>query len=146
MKLGLKGVSVFVASGDSGVGAASGCLGNGSIFAPDFPASCPYVTAVGATYLPAGANVYTDEEIAVTSFGSGGGMIDTFLLSGPLQYTDCDGRLLQHLPHPILSVQCSRDLLVHRQSTIPLLLQHQQLKLGCQWRHIQSYRTRLPRR
>ena len=46
MKLGLQGVSVVLASGDSGVagppgegGNADGCLGTGQIFAPDFPAT-----------------------------------------------------------------------------------------------------------
>ena len=81
MKLGLQGVSVFISSGDSGVAGpadddnADGCLGNGTIFSPDFPATCPYVTAVGATYLPPGGNVYKDEEVAVSRFASGGGII-----------------------------------------------------------------------
>lgn len=84
MKLGLQGVSVFIASGDNGVAGpsdddnADGCLGNGTIFSPDFPATCPYITAVGATYLPSGANVYTDSEVAVSRFGSGGGVIHPF--------------------------------------------------------------------
>lgn len=39
MKLGLRGVSVLFASGDSGVASRSGCLGNSStIFNPDWPA------------------------------------------------------------------------------------------------------------
>lgn len=63
LKLGLQGVSVIYASGDSGVGNREllcnlpanwtsypasdfGDLGG---FTPEFPASCPYVTAVGAT-------------------------------------------------------------------------------------------------
>jgi len=45
MKLGLRGVSLLVASGDSGVG----CNDAGTKFVPDFPASSPYVTAVGGT-------------------------------------------------------------------------------------------------
>jgi tripeptidyl-peptidase-1 len=50
MRLGTQGVSVFVSSGDDGVanfnarGDASSCGYN-----PSFPASSPYVTAVGAT-------------------------------------------------------------------------------------------------
>jgi tripeptidyl-peptidase-1 len=50
MRLGVQGVSVFVSSGDDGVanfqarGKASNCGYN-----PSFPASSPYVTAVGAT-------------------------------------------------------------------------------------------------
>lgn len=54
MKLALQGVTVVVASGDTGVQGQFGCLENfdnstARGFAPGFPASCPYVTAVGAT-------------------------------------------------------------------------------------------------
>ncbi|KAF2152152.1 putative alkaline serine protease AorO [Myriangium duriaei CBS 260.36] len=85
MKLGMQGVSVLVASGDSGVAArgtddgnADGCLGKGQIFNPDFPASCPYLTAVGATYLPPGASANGDQEVAVTRFPSGGGFSNIY--------------------------------------------------------------------
>lgn len=85
MKLGLQGVSVVLASGDSGVagsagegGNADGCLGTGQIFAPDFPATCPYLTTVGGTTLPPGGNVKTDAETAVTRFGSGGGFSNIY--------------------------------------------------------------------
>merc|ERR1712176_196599 len=50
MKLGTQGVTIFVSSGDDGVanfaarGEASNCG-----YTPSFPASSPYVTAVGAT-------------------------------------------------------------------------------------------------
>ncbi|KAF8903507.1 peptidase S8/S53 domain-containing protein [Gymnopilus junonius] len=50
--LGSRGTTVFFSSGDYGVG-GSDCLKNdGSetvLFQPDFPASCPFVTTVGAT-------------------------------------------------------------------------------------------------
>ncbi|KAF2169130.1 hypothetical protein M409DRAFT_20357 [Zasmidium cellare ATCC 36951] len=65
-QLGARGVSILFASGDTGVG--SGCLTNDgrnhTKFLPIFPASCPYVTAVGGT---TGSN----PETAVT-FSSGG--------------------------------------------------------------------------
>lgn len=77
-KLGLQGVSVVVASGDSGVAGSQGCLGDGSIFNPDFPAGCPYITTVGATYLPAGASSKADEEVAVSRFPSGGGFSNIY--------------------------------------------------------------------
>jgi tripeptidyl-peptidase-1 len=53
-QLGLRGVSVLVASGDYGVGpSASTCVSNQGDstkqFLPIFPASCPWVTSVGAT-------------------------------------------------------------------------------------------------
>ena len=51
MKLGARGVSVLFSSGDTGVGSA--CQTNDgkntTRFLPIFPASCPYVTAVGGT-------------------------------------------------------------------------------------------------
>ena len=84
MKLGMQGVSIVIASGDSGVAgrdgddSPNGCLGGGTIFSPDFPASCPYLTALGATFLPEGADVNTDSEVAVTRFPSGGGFSNIY--------------------------------------------------------------------
>ncbi|KAF3401971.1 Tripeptidyl-peptidase sed2 [Penicillium rolfsii] len=65
-QLGSRGVSVIFSSGDSGVGAA--CQTNDgkntTHFPPQFPAACPWVTAVGAT-------THTSPENAVY-FSSGG--------------------------------------------------------------------------
>ncbi|PNP57638.1 hypothetical protein THARTR1_02636 [Trichoderma harzianum] len=51
-QLGTRGVSIVVASGDIGPGLS--CQSNDGTkrtkFMPSFPASCPYVTSVGATY------------------------------------------------------------------------------------------------
>jgi tripeptidyl-peptidase-1 len=61
MKLGLQGVSVIYASGDAGVSNRGLCIYPSNItnytqieeypgaFSPSFPASCPYLTSVGAT-------------------------------------------------------------------------------------------------
>ncbi|KAI0505389.1 Pro-kumamolisin [Xylaria bambusicola] len=52
-QLGARGVSVIVASGDEGVGKDGRCYSNDgenkAKFMPTFPASCPFVTAVGGT-------------------------------------------------------------------------------------------------
>jgi tripeptidyl-peptidase-1 len=49
-QLGARGVSVLFSSGDSGPGYPCKSIdGNTTRFNPVFPASCPYVTAVGAT-------------------------------------------------------------------------------------------------
>ncbi|KAK5099652.1 hypothetical protein LTR24_001311 [Lithohypha guttulata] len=52
-QLGLRGVSVLFSSGDFGVGSNGTCFSNDgkntSMFLPAFPASCPYITAVGGT-------------------------------------------------------------------------------------------------
>jgi len=86
MKLGMQGVSILVASGDNGVAGppgdpdAAGCLnstsGPDTVFNPDFPATCPYLTTVGATLLTGSASA--DQETAVTRFGSGGGFSNIY--------------------------------------------------------------------
>ncbi|PKI85504.1 tripeptidyl-peptidase I [Malassezia vespertilionis] len=74
--LGLRGVSVFVASGDEGVGGkkASHCQTNDGeqkeTFLPNFPGSCPYVTVVGATQ---GFNPEAATSKDIAKFYSGGG-------------------------------------------------------------------------
>ncbi|CEJ90361.1 hypothetical protein VHEMI06150 [[Torrubiella] hemipterigena] len=52
MKLGARGVSVFIAAGDHGAGDTNSSCKNGVVkkFSPLFPASCPWVTTVGGTY------------------------------------------------------------------------------------------------
>lgn len=72
MKLGVQGVSILVSSGDDGVAnfqARSSPKNCG--YTPSFPASCPYVTAVGATQGPESDK----EEVACTS--DNGGIITT---------------------------------------------------------------------
>jgi len=51
-KMGAQGITVFTASGDDGTGKQGffGC----SKFDPNWPASCPYITTVGGTYLESG--------------------------------------------------------------------------------------------
>jgi len=70
-RLGARGVSVLFSSGDTGPGWS--CRANDGTndvkFLPEFPASCPWVTAVGATWK-------TEPEEAV--FFSSGGFSDTF--------------------------------------------------------------------
>ncbi|ORY08859.1 peptidase S8/S53 domain-containing protein [Clohesyomyces aquaticus] len=85
MKLGLQGVSVIYSSGDNGVaGNSDECKKDR--FEPSFPATCPYVTAIGATMLDAsnGDIAGTLEsggqpEIAINSqVISGGGFSEVF--------------------------------------------------------------------
>jgi tripeptidyl-peptidase-1 len=65
-KMGLMGVSVFAASGDSGPGVRSE-QDNCKTFTPSWPASCPYLTSVGATY----ALSASSDEISVNWSGGG---------------------------------------------------------------------------
>ncbi|KAH0152163.1 subtilisin-like protein, partial [Aureobasidium melanogenum] len=77
-QLGARGVSVFYASGDSGVGTSGTCITNNGSgakrFLPEFPSTCPYVTSVGATM------DFNPEVVAYHSsgFASGGGFSDLF--------------------------------------------------------------------
>lgn len=52
-QLGARGVTLLIASGDSGVGGNGTCFSNDGQktrqFLPSFPPSCPYITVVGAT-------------------------------------------------------------------------------------------------
>ncbi|KAH9003213.1 subtilisin-like protein [Lactarius hatsudake] len=69
MQLGARGVSVLFASGNDGVGEGD-CMTDGNVrFKPTFPASCPWVTAVGGT---------TRYEPEIAADLSGGGFSDYF--------------------------------------------------------------------
>ncbi|KAH9062408.1 subtilisin-like protein [Lactarius vividus] len=68
--LGVLGVSVLIATGDNGVGHGDCVANDGSVrFIPTFPATCPYVTAVGGT---------TGHEPEVAASISGGGFSNHF--------------------------------------------------------------------
>ncbi|PLW36506.1 hypothetical protein PCASD_06444 [Puccinia coronata f. sp. avenae] len=78
--LGARGVSLIFSSGDEGVGQDGTCVSNDgkntTKFIPVFPASCPYVTAVGATQ-----RFHPEEAVSVDGpggFTSGGGFSDYF--------------------------------------------------------------------
>jgi len=107
LKLGLQGHTIFVSSSDYGVGNApgdpteSGCLSgdgqNQTIYNPDYPSGCPWITTVGATQLYANqtvldresamqVNLYSPgEPEALKYFGSAGGFSNYF--SPPLYQT-----------------------------------------------------------
>jgi len=77
-KLGVRGLSIIFASGDSGSGCESSTESDAACsctFYPSFPATCPYVTTVGATRFLKGN---TGAEGAVAYFGSGGGFSQYF--------------------------------------------------------------------
>jgi tripeptidyl-peptidase-1 len=67
-QLGARGVSVLVASGDSGVGTTC-TTGSAKTFTTSFPASCPWVTVVGGT---------TGNSPEAAWSGSGGGFSSVF--------------------------------------------------------------------
>lgn len=87
-QLGARGISVLFSSGDAGVGVNGTCISNDgkntTAFRPDFPASCPYVTTVGATHqfepeVVAYRPSYTDAAGRVHDvYSSGGGFSNYF--------------------------------------------------------------------
>ena len=87
-KLGMMGTSFLFSSGDSGVAGGGGdCInpntgqlnsGGSGKFAPSFPPTCPYVTAVGATQIPPGGSPTGPEEACETVIYSGGGFSNVF--------------------------------------------------------------------
>lgn len=88
LKLGLQGTSIFVASGDTGVGGYPGgsngdgsyygCLGSDdAVFSPTQPNSCPWLTNVGATKVYEGKTVFEPESAVLdegvfSNYSSGG--------------------------------------------------------------------------
>ncbi|KAH8658083.1 peptidase S8/S53 domain-containing protein [Xylariales sp. PMI_506] len=74
-QVGALGVSIMIASGDSGVGTACG-----TSYKPDFPASCPYVTAVGGLQ---GLTTAAAEEV----WTDGGGGFSTIFTQPTYQTT-----------------------------------------------------------
>ncbi|KAH8980588.1 subtilisin-like protein [Lactarius hatsudake] len=68
-QLGTRGISVLFPAGDDGVG--KNCMDESGnvLFVPEFPATCPYLTAVGGT---------TDYDPEVAAPLSGGGFSDYF--------------------------------------------------------------------
>lgn len=96
MKLGLQGHSILTASGDYGVasfagdGSKNGCLGpESTIFNPQYPGNCPYITSVGGTMLYANQTVNDAESVmhvdlggTSANFTSAGGFSNYFPIPG----------------------------------------------------------------
>jgi tripeptidyl-peptidase-1 len=78
-KVGTRGASIIIASGDNGAGCETGAGEANRLcdctFYPSFPATCPYITSVGATAFITGN---TGPEEAVSLFKSGGGFSQVF--------------------------------------------------------------------
>ncbi|KAF7984762.1 hypothetical protein HWV62_11730 [Athelia sp. TMB] len=88
-KLGMMGSSILYSSGDNGVAAGGDkCINiadrsqtsNGTGFNPQFPVTCPYITAVGATQMVNGSTVADPEVACQTVIRSGGGFSNYFAM------------------------------------------------------------------
>jgi hypothetical protein len=131
MKLGLQGHTILVASGDYGVASfpgsdnnAQGCLSSanqqGTIYNPDYPSGCPYITAVGATRLYPDQTVLDPEsamQVNLTAFnlqtGVGptsepydffatGGGFSNYFTPAPFQASAVEEYLKKDLPYQSL--------------------------------------------
>jgi len=83
VKIGAIGISMLIASGDSGSGYAKPVFGKSRLY-PSWPASSPWVTAVGATRFI--DQRVGNNEMATDQFGSGGGFSDDFAESPNAEY------------------------------------------------------------
>jgi len=95
------GTTVLYGSGDNGVAGSNGvCLGpqgHARRFSPLFPATCPFVIAVGATQINPNSTVYEPESACEQLAYSGGGFSNIF--SMPLyQKVAVRGYLKDHPP------------------------------------------------
>ncbi|KAI0256021.1 subtilisin-like protein [Lactifluus subvellereus] len=103
-KLGMMGTTVLYSSGDFGVAGNGGvCLDGGVKFNPDFPATCPFVTAVGATQINPGSTVKDPESACEQVIFSGGGFSNVFPMPDYQQHAVCD--YLKDYPPPYTSQQ-----------------------------------------
>merc|ERR1711907_917472 len=69
-KIGLLGVSLFAASGDSGANGRTDGQCTGTVLHSSFPGSSPYITAVGATMLQDPVYDLAETPKACTALGS----------------------------------------------------------------------------
>lgn len=88
-KLGMLGTTVVYSSGDFGVAGFGGsCLDSdfnevgptGTVFNPEFPSSCPFLTSVGATQVNPGSTVNDPEGACEQVIFSGGGFSNIFTM------------------------------------------------------------------
>ncbi|KAI1788899.1 subtilisin-like protein [Ganoderma leucocontextum] len=110
-KLGMLGTTVLYSSGDDGVAGNGGvCLDgsgnptdNGTQFNPDFPVTCPFVTAVGATQVNPGSTVDDPEGACEQVIFSGGGFSNFFEM--PDYQADAVTSFLTNHPPPFSGEQ-----------------------------------------
>ncbi|RDB14895.1 Aorsin [Hypsizygus marmoreus] len=104
-KLGMMGSTILYSSGDNGVAGNGGvCLNanhqpvrRGTVFNPDFPVTCPFVTAVGATQVNPGSTVDDPEGACEQVIFSGGGFSNIFPMPS-YQAAAVQGFLTNHPP------------------------------------------------
>jgi tripeptidyl-peptidase I len=109
-KLGMMGTTVLYSSGDNGVAGNGGNCITGIKFNPDFPASCPFVTAVGATQINPGSTVFEPESACEQVIYSGGGFSNIFAM--PEYQEAAVHRYLKDYPPPYTALQYNNSGMV----------------------------------
>jgi hypothetical protein len=136
MKLGMQGVSIVLASGDSGVGGPDGCLGSGQIFRYlNYNLYLPFLSAALVLTLsqpcfPSYVPIYHHSRSHISSFWCG--CLDRFRgCCGPI----CLRRwFLKHLSHPKLPERSCHRIPYQLSSTVPILLHHRRPRYwGKRW-------------
>ncbi|CAL1713696.1 unnamed protein product [Somion occarium] len=110
-KLGMMGTTILYSSGDDGVAGNGGiCLNaqgqpsrTGTRFSPDFPVTCGFLTAVGATQVNPGSTVNDPEGACEQVIFSGGGFSNFFEM--PDYQADAVTGFLTNHPPPFTSAQ-----------------------------------------
>jgi tripeptidyl-peptidase I len=82
----------------------------GTKFNPSFPATCPFVTAVGATQINPGSTVYEPESACEQVIFSGGGFSNIF--SMPHYQKQAVSTYLEHHPPPYTAEQFNNSGMV----------------------------------
>ena len=100
-QVGSRGVSLLFSSGDNGPNGDQPTGPHNKIFQPEFPASCPWVTAVGGTTNPADETAATKSTIGVVgrlSYTASGGGFSNLFDTPNYQKAAVDNYMSRHVP------------------------------------------------
>lgn len=126
----MQGHSFFVAAGDYGVasfpgsnGDEFGCLSgngqNGTIYNPDYPSGCPYITTVGATRLYPNQTVHDPEsamQVNLTAYNLQTGVGPT---SPPYDFFASGGGFSNFFTPPSYQAEAVSNYLAHYAPDVP---------------------------
>merc|ERR550514_254388 len=121
-KIGLRGVSLFVASGDSGANGRSDGTCTDKVLHASFPGSSPYVTAVGATMLQNPEFNLKSPPAACSSQGSGSkcasGGVEVAVSSQQARFTS-GGGFSTYTPMPTYQKDAVAGYLQEERASLP---------------------------
>jgi tripeptidyl-peptidase-1 len=106
-QIGARGVSLLFSSGNNGANGDSGSGTHNAVFEPKFPASCPWVTAVGGTTNLANETAATQSTLstfAKTFYTASGGGFSNLFVRPTYQRRAVSRYIKQHIPADYYSV------------------------------------------